>query len=122
MTLVLPTGPRTGPRVGPRVGPRTGPPPAAALAKPDAVKAWAAAQAFEAQALGALLMPMMATVDQTGGAYGGGDAEATWRPMLTERVADSLAHAGGLGLAMPVFTQLMRMQEAAARDAAGDGP
>lgn len=88
------------------------PPDAAALAKPGAAKAWEAAQKFEAQAIGALLKPMLDTVDQKGGAFGGGDAEAAWRPMLTDQMAHGMTKTGGLGLAVPVFNQLMRMQEA----------
>ena len=89
------------------------PPDAAALAKPGAAKAWEAARQFEASTLAALLTPMLSTVDQTGGAFGGGEAEAAWRPMLTDQVARGLTTAGGVGLAVPVFNQLMRLREAA---------
>lgn len=87
------------------------PPDAAALKKPGAAKAWDAAQKFEAQAIGALLTPMFDTMDQTGGEFGGGSAEATWRPMLTEQMGNQLGKGGELELAVPVFRQLMRLQE-----------
>jgi peptidoglycan hydrolase FlgJ len=70
-----------------------------------------AAQAFEANALTELLKPMFDTVDSAHGAFGGGDGEAMWRPMLVEAVAKQIAAHGGLGLAAPVLRQMMQMQE-----------
>ena len=92
--------------------PPSGPPDAAMLAQPNAAKAWHAAQDFEAMAIGQLLAPMFDTVDTAHGAFGGGDGEATWRPMLTEAMAKQMAAHGGIGLAVPVFQQMLRMQEA----------
>jgi len=68
-----------------------------------------AAQEFEAQALGALLQPMFATLP-TGGFFGGGAAEAQWRPMLVDAIARDLARSGGLGLAASVQREIIRMQ------------
>jgi len=74
-----------------------------------------AAQAFEAQAMAALLAPMFATV--TPGAFGGGAAEAQWRPMLVEQMAAAAARGGrGLGLAEPVLREMLRWQSASARE------
>ena len=70
-----------------------------------------AAQAFEANAIGQLLKPMFDTVDSAHGPMGGGDGEATWRPMLTEEIAKHIAAHGGLGLAAPVLRQMLHMQE-----------
>jgi flagellar protein FlgJ len=70
-----------------------------------------AAQQFEAQTLNQLLAPMFDTVDSANGAFGGGEGEAAWRPMLVEAVAKQIAAHGGLGLAAPVLRQMMQMQE-----------
>ena len=72
-----------------------------------------AAQAFEANTLAELLKPMFDTVDTAHGAFGGGDGEAAWRPMLVDAMAKSIAAHGGLGLAAPVLRQMMQMQERA---------
>jgi len=93
--------------------PAFAPPDAAALAQPAVAKAWRAAQDFEAMAIGQLLAPMFNTVDTAHGSFGGGDGEASWRPMLTEAMAKQMGAAGGIGLAVPVFQQMLRMQEAA---------
>lgn len=67
-----------------------------------------AAQEFEAQALGALLQPMFQGLE-TKGPFGGGAAEAQWRPMLVDAIAKDLARAGGLGLADAVLREMMRL-------------
>ena len=69
------------------------------------------AQAFEGNMLGELLKPMFDTVDSAHGALGGGDGEATWRPMLTEQIGKQIAAHGGLGLAASVMRQMLQMQE-----------
>lgn len=90
-------------------------PDAATLAQPGAAKMWQSAKDFEAMALGEFLSPMFQTVDADGGGakgiFGGGSAEETWKPMLTREMAKTMAAKGGLGLAMPVFQQMLRMQE-----------
>ncbi len=91
--------------------PPTAQPDAATLSRPGVGKMWQAAKDFEALALGEFLAPMMQTVDSGSGMFGGGAAEQTWRPMLTQAMAKQMAVAGGLGLAMPVFQQMLRMQE-----------
>ena len=72
-----------------------------------------AARDFEAMALGQMLQPMFETVDRSKNPLGGGAAEAAWKPMLVNEIAQQMAKHGGLGLARPVFTQMLRMQEAA---------
>ncbi len=96
------------------------PPTAAALANPATARAWKAAQDFEAQVLGEMLAPIFATVHPIGGPrgdgpFGGGQAEETWRPMLSQEMGRHIARHGGLGLATPVFHQILRLQEAADR-------
>jgi Rod binding domain-containing protein len=58
-----------------------------------------------------MLAPMFSTVDQSKGLFGGGDGEAAWQPMLVQELAKSIAGHGGLGLAVPVFRQMLQMQE-----------
>ena len=72
------------------------------------------AREFEAMAIGQLLRPMFDTVDTAHGAFGGGSAEAAWRPMLVDAIAKQVAAHGGFGLAAPVYQSLLRAQEAQA--------
>jgi len=67
-----------------------------------------AAQDFEAQVFGFLLQPMFATVDMSKSSFGGGAAEAQWRPMLVEAFAKSAVQAGGFGIADSVYRELLR--------------
>ena len=62
-------------------------------------------------ALGQLLTPMFDTVDTSKGAFGGGDGEAAWKPMMVSELARHIATHGGIGLARPVMDQMLRMQE-----------
>ena len=89
--------------------------PAIATALPPAQvqKVWKAAQDFEALTLNQFLAPMFDTVDSSGGPFGGGEGETAWKPMLVESIAKQMAKVGGLGLAQPVFRQMIHMQEAA---------
>ncbi len=63
-----------------------------------------AARAFEAMALGALLQPMFEGLGKAG-PFGGGAAEAMWRPVLVNEIARAMAEAGGLGIAQMVLQQ-----------------
>jgi flagellar protein FlgJ len=68
-----------------------------------------AARDFEAQALGLMLQPVFATVDQSRSRFGGGAAEAQWRPMLVDAFAAAAVRAGhGLGLSDLVLRELQR--------------
>ncbi len=64
-------------------------------------------------ALNQLLTPMFTTVDSAHGAFGGGDGEETWKPMMVQELAKAMSRHGGLGLAVPVYNQMLRMQEIA---------
>jgi Rod binding domain-containing protein len=90
---------------------QAGPPSAAELADPAVAKTWKTAQDFETMTLGQFLKPMFETVDSAHGEFGGGDGEAAWRPMLTQELAKTMAKHGGLGLAVPVFRQMLQAQE-----------
>ncbi len=70
-----------------------------------------AATEFEAVAIGELLAPMFDTVDTAHGAFGGGDGEAAWRPVLVQAIGRQMAEHGGLGLANSIYSALMRAQE-----------
>jgi Rod binding domain-containing protein len=86
--------------------------PATSLPPVQVARAWKAAQDFEAMAIGQFLQPMFQTVDLSKSLFGGGEAESTWQPMLTTEIAKTIEQHGGLGLAMPVFREMLRMQEA----------
>jgi Rod binding domain-containing protein len=83
------------------------------LGPPKDPKAWKAAKDFEAMALGEMLTPMFETVKSSEGIFGGGSAEDTWKPMMTQELAKQIAHSGGLGLAEPIYQQMLQMQEQA---------
>ena len=81
------------------------------LARPEAARAWRAAQDFEAMTLSQLLKPMFDTVDTSGGPFGGGAGEQAFKPFLTDAIAHQMAARGGLGLAVPIWHQMLRLQE-----------
>ena len=87
------------------IAPQTSLPPA------EVAKLHKAATAFEAMALGEMLKPMFDTVDLSKTGFGGGEAEATWKPMLISEMAKKIAAGGGVGLAAPVFKEMLRLQE-----------
>ena len=95
----------------PPILPAAGPPPSP-LPPAQAARLWRAAKGFEGMAIGALLAPMFATVHGAHGPFGGGNAEATWEPMLVSAIGKQIAKGGGLGLAVPVFHALLAAQEA----------
>lgn len=98
--------------MGASILPPAGPPIGTSLPEAQIAKAWKAAQDFEAMAIGQLLEPMFATVDTAHGAFGGGAGEETWKPMFVDAIAKNLAAHGGLGIARPVFAEMLRAQEA----------
>jgi Rod binding domain-containing protein len=67
------------------------------------------AQEFEAQAVAAMFQPVFAALP-TDGPFGGGPAEAQWRPMLVEAIAREMTRAGGIGIADAVHRELLRAQ------------
>ncbi len=70
------------------------------------------AQAFEAQVLAQLMQPAFDTVDSSKSAFGGGAAEAQWRPMMVEAYAAGAARSGqGIGIQEMVLRHMLRMQE-----------
>ncbi|WP_270939247.1 rod-binding protein [Falsiroseomonas oryzae] len=73
---------------------------------------------FEAQAVAAMFQPVFAALP-TDGPFGGGHAEAQWRPLLVEAIARDMARAGGIGIGDAVHRELLRAQEGAPFNAGG---
>ena len=67
------------------------------------------AQQFERMFISEMLGPMFAGIE-TDGPFGGGNAEATFRPMLLDQYADSIAKQGGVGIADKVMKEILKMQ------------
>jgi Rod binding domain-containing protein len=65
---------------------------------------------FESVFLSAMLAPMFETLS-TEEPFGGGEAESTWRGLLSEQYANSIAKSGGVGIADSVLQQLVALQE-----------
>ncbi len=85
--------------------------PATDLPPAQVAKLRKAAQDFEAMALGEFLKPMFDTVDLSKTMFGGGAGEETWKPMLISAMAKKIAAGGGIGIAGPVFREMLRQQE-----------
>jgi len=82
------------------------------LSPAETAKIRQSAQDFEAMALGEMLQPMFKTVDTSKGLFGGGQGEATWKPMMVDEMAKTIAKNGGIGIADSVMKELLRIQEA----------
>ena len=73
-----------------------------------------AAQDFEAMFLSQMMQHMFSGLDETGGYFGGGHAEAMFRPMLLDEYAKLVTkRPGGIGLADNVMASLLQSQEQA---------
>lgn len=68
------------------------------------------AQDFEATFVAQMLKPMFQGL-KTDGLFGGGQAEETWRSFLIDEMAKKTVSAGGIGLAGPVMSEMLKMQE-----------
>jgi Rod binding domain-containing protein len=98
--------------------------PAAVTSLPAATvaKAAKAARDFEAMTLGQLLQPMFDTVDVANTPFGGGSGEEAFKPMMVNEMAKAIAARGGLGLAAPIFAQMLRTQEERSAQAIAGAP
>ena len=85
--------------------------PASTLPPERVSKLMQGAKDFEAMALGQLLEPMFETIDAAHSQFGGGEAEASWQPMLVDAIGKQIAAHGGLGIAAPVFAAMLHAQE-----------
>ncbi len=72
-------------------------------------QAAAVARQFERMFIAEMLAPMFQGLE-TDGPFGGGHAEATFRPMLLDQYADAIARGGGIGIADSVLKEILRMQ------------
>lgn len=70
-----------------------------------------AAQQFESVFLTNMFEEMFAGIQETDGPLGMGPAQGAWRSMLTEEYANSIAKAGGIGVAEHVQRELIALQE-----------
>ena len=75
-------------------------------------KAHAQARDFEQVYLSKMLNQMFAGLT-TDGPFGGGQAEETWRGLLVDEYATTIAKAGGIGIADAVYRDLIALQEGA---------
>ena len=91
--------------------PAPAPLPASTLPPERVSKLMQGAKDFEAMALGQLLEPMFETIDAAHSQFGGGEAEASWQPMLVDAIGKQIAAHGGLGIAAPVFAAMLHAQE-----------
>jgi Rod binding domain-containing protein len=75
-------------------------------------KARKAAQDFEAFFM-SQMFEFMSSGLKTDGPFGGGQAEGTWRSMLNDQYGREVAKNGGIGIANAVYSQMLKIQEAA---------
>ncbi len=80
--------------------------------RPDVqAKLHKSAEDFTSVALNELLKPIFDAQDSSDGIFGGGAGERAFKPMMISEIAKQMAHRGGLGLAEPVYQQMLRLQE-----------
>lgn len=77
----------------------------------DEAKTWKAATDFEAMTINQLVEPMFSTIDTAKDMFSGGTGEEQLKPMLVNEMAKEMQKAGGLGLAQPIYNQMLKMQE-----------
>lgn len=73
-----------------------------------------AAEDFEAVMLTQILDEMFAGIEPDA-TFGGGMGEKMFRSLMNEKIASSIAHTGGIGIADAVQRQLIQLQEGNAR-------
>ncbi len=78
----------------------------------SAEKTRATAKQFEAMFMTQMLNHMFTGLEQGDGVFGGGQAEAMFRPMLMEEYGKMIANRGnGIGLADQVSRVMLKQQE-----------
>lgn len=78
----------------------------------DPTKARKAAEEFEAHFLGQMF-EFMSTGLKGEAPFSGGHAEGTWRTFLNQEYGKEMARGRGVGIADMVYSQMLKMQEAA---------
>jgi Rod binding domain-containing protein len=68
----------------------------------------AVAKQFEAMMVGQMLESVFAGIN-TGGTFGGGQSERTWRSFMLQEYGTAIAEAGTLGIARMVHADIARM-------------
>lgn len=71
------------------------------------------AEELEGIFLNTLVKEMFSSLGTEDDGMGGGFAQETWRGMQAEQMANSIARAGGIGLADSILPDLIAAQEAA---------
>lgn len=69
------------------------------------------AQDLEGVFINTLMKEMFSSLKTDQSAMGGGFAEETWRGMQAEQLSDSIAKAGGVGIADTLMSSLLALQE-----------
>jgi len=69
------------------------------------------AEDLESVFINTLMKEMFSSVKTDQSAMGGGFAEETWRGMQAEQLSDSIARAGGVGIADTLMSSLLALQE-----------
>ncbi len=67
------------------------------------------AQQFERMFVSEMLGPMFEGLE-TDGPFGGGNAEATFRPMLIDQYSDAIAKGGGIGISDTIMKEILKLQ------------
>lgn len=67
------------------------------------------ARQFERMFISEMLAPMFQGLE-TDGPFGGGNAEATFRPMLIDQYADAISKGGGVGIKDAVLKEILKLQ------------
>jgi flagellar protein FlgJ len=69
------------------------------------------AQQFESVFLNNMFEEMFAGVEEPQGPHATEQGQKTWRSMLTEQYADTIAKSGGVGVADHIQRELLALQE-----------
>jgi peptidoglycan hydrolase FlgJ len=72
-------------------------------------KAKQSAENFESMFLSNMFQQMYTSMDGDG-PFGGSGSLKIWRSFMTDQIAKSFAHAGGIGLAPQVYQSLLKHQ------------
>lgn len=84
---------------------------ASAAKSGDDKRIQATAQEFEAVFLAQMVSHMFAGLGSSGGMFGGGPSEETYKAMLYQEIGKTLAKAGGIGIADSVARHMLKIQE-----------
>jgi len=71
----------------------------------------ATAKNFEAVFLGQMTQIMLESVPQGEGEFSGGHGEEMFRGIMAEKLGNSIAQRGGIGLAPVVLDQIIKLQQ-----------